>query len=93
MTRKLNSPKNAQADRQRHQKNVQASEARKRETGLACIAIWVPLDHADAFKKAAKRAVDQHMHPVSTDHEKSLIPKLWRNPRPAVDRRQEILPR
>jgi hypothetical protein len=35
--------------------------------GLVRIAVWVPHDQADAFKTAAKRAVDQHLNPVSTD--------------------------
>lgn len=82
----------AKAEKQRHLKNVQASDARKQDKGLIRIAIWVPLDQADAFKKAAKRAVDQHLNPVSTDREQSLIPKPWRNPKPAFDKRQESLP-
>jgi hypothetical protein len=72
--------------------NVQASDARKRETGLVRIAIWVPLDQADAFKQAAKRAVDQHLNPVSPDRDQSLIPKPWHDPKRTHDRWQDSLP-
>jgi len=36
------SKKALKSDRQRHLRNVKASEARKREKGLERIAIWVP---------------------------------------------------
>jgi len=84
--------RNAKADKQRHLKNVQASDARKRDMGLVRIAIWVPRDQADIFKAAAKRAVDHHLNPVSTERTIADMPKPWRNPKPAYDRRQESLP-
>jgi hypothetical protein len=92
MSRKPGSDTKTIAARQRHSKNVQASDARKREMGLARIAIWVPLYQAEAFKRDAKRAVYQYLNPVSTDRDQRLIPKPWKNPKPAFDRRQSSLP-
>ena len=92
MTRKTGSNTKTKAARQRHSKNVQASDARKREMGQVRIAIWVPLDQAEAFKQDAKRAVSHYLNPVSTDRVQSLIPKPWKNPKPAFDRRQASLP-
>jgi len=92
MSRKPSSNPKSKVARQRHLKNVQASDGRKRELGLVRIAIWVPLDQAEAFKRDAKRAVDQYLNPVSTDRDQSQIPKPWKNPKPAFDRRQDSLP-
>jgi hypothetical protein len=92
MSRKPSSDTKTKAARQRHSKNVHASDARKRELGLIRIAIWLPLDQAEAFKRDAKRAVDQYLNPVSTDLDQCLIPKPWKNPKPAFDRRQASLP-
>jgi hypothetical protein len=92
MSRKPSSSTKTNAARERHSTNVKASDARKREMGLVRIAVWVPHDQADAFKTAAKRAVDQHLNPVSTDHPSSPIPKPWHDPKPQHDRRQAQLP-
>ena len=92
MSRKPGSNTKTKTERQRHSKNVQASDARKRELGLIRIAIWVPHDQADAFKRDAKCAVDQYLNPVSTEPDQRLIPKPWKNPKPAFDRRQASLP-
>jgi hypothetical protein len=92
MSRKHGSNTKSKAARQRHSKNVQASDGRKREMGPVRIAIWVPIDRADAFKRDAKRAVDQHMSPVSTDRDQRMIPTQWRDPKPQHDRRQAQLP-
>jgi hypothetical protein len=92
MPRRPGSNTKTKAAKQRHSKNVQASDARKREMGLIRIAIWVPLDQAEAFKRDAKRAVDQYLNPVSTERDQRLIPKPWRDPKPQHDRRQTQLP-
>ena len=92
MSRKPGSSTKTNAARERHSTNVKASDARKREMGLVRIAIWVPLDQAEAFKRDAKRAVDQHLNPVSTDRDQRMIPTPWKNPKPAFDRRQASLP-
>ena len=69
-----NPKRNANADKQRHLKNVQASDARERDTGLVRIAIRVPREQADAVKHTAKRAVDHHLNPVSTDRTLANMP-------------------
>jgi vacuolar-type H+-ATPase subunit I/STV1 len=92
MSRKPGSKTKTKGARHRHSKNVQASDARKREMGLVRIAIWVPHDQAEAFKRDAKRAVGQYLNPVSTERDQSLIPTPWKNPKPAFDRRQANLP-
>jgi hypothetical protein len=66
--------RNASADKRRHLKNVQASDARDRDTSLVRIAIWVPLDQADALKRTAKRAADHRLNPISTDRTLANIP-------------------
>lgn len=83
--------KSRKADRQRHSRNVKASDARKQEKGLVRIAVWVPQDDADRFKQAAKLAVDRHLN----GHAPACmvqIPKPWRDPKPRDDNRQWALP-
>jgi hypothetical protein len=92
MSRNPGSNTKTKTARQRHSKNVQASDARKQDKGLVRIAIWVPRDQAAAFKRDAKRAVDQYLKPVCADRDQRLIPKPWKNPKPAFDRRQSSLP-
>ncbi|WP_168800327.1 hypothetical protein [Roseinatronobacter bogoriensis] len=81
------SGKALKGDRQRHLRNVKASDARKQDKGLLRIAIWVPCDEADQFKKAAKLAVDRHLMGWARVC-KVEIPKPWRDPKPKDDRRQ-----
>jgi hypothetical protein len=92
MSRKPGSNTKTKTARQRHSKNVQASDARKRKLGLVRIAIWVPLEQAEAFKRDAKCAVSQYLNPVSAERDQSLIPTPWRDPKPQHDRRQAQLP-
>lgn len=83
--------KSLKAERQRHSRNVQASDARKQDKGLVRIAVWVPQDEAEGFKRAAKLAVDRHLMgraPVRAVE----IPKPWRDPRPRDDGRQGAFP-
>lgn len=92
MSRKPGSNTKTKAARERHSKNVKASDRRKREMGLVRIAVWVPDDQADAFKRDAKGAVDKYLNPVSTDRGQRTIPTQWRDPKPQHDRRQARLP-
>jgi vacuolar-type H+-ATPase subunit I/STV1 len=92
MSRKPSSSTKTNAARERHSTNVKASDARKREMGLVRIAVWVPHDQTEAFKRDAKRAVDQYLKPVSTDRDQRTIPTQWRDPKPLHDRRHASLP-
>lgn len=79
--------KSLKAERQRHLRNVKASDARKQGKGLVRIAVWVPQSEAEGFKRAAKLAVDRHLtgrSPVRAVE----IPKPWRDPKPRDDGRQ-----
>lgn len=79
--------KSLKAERQRHLRNVRASDARKQDKGLVRIAVWVPQDEADGFKRAAKLAVDRHLT-GRTPVRAMEIPKPWRDPKPRDDGRQ-----
>ena len=84
------SRKSLKSDKQRHSRNVKASDARKRQQGLERIAVWVPSKEAARFKQAAKRAVNRHLNgevPACSVE----IPKPWRDPKPQDDRRQGSL--
>ena len=84
------SRKSLKSDKQRHSRNVKASNARKQDKGLERIAVWVPSKEAAWFKQAAKRAVDRHLNgevPACSVE----ITKPWRDPKPRDDRRQGSL--
>jgi hypothetical protein len=87
-----NTKTKTKAARERHSKNVQASDARKREMGLGRIAVWVPQSQSDSFKRAAKIAVERHLGTATAETPPLDIPKPWRNPKPQHDRRQARLP-
>lgn len=74
-------------DRQRHLRTVQASDARKQNKGLVRIAVWVPRDEMERFKRATKLAVERQLvgEPEVCAME---IPKPWRAPKPRHDSRQ-----
>ena len=78
------------SDKQRHSRNVKASDARKRQKGLERIAVWVPSKEAGRFKLAAKRAVERHLNGEVPGCVVE-IPKPWRDPKPHDDRRQGSL--
>jgi hypothetical protein len=92
MSRKPGSNTKTKAARERHSKNVKASDARKREMGLARIAVWVPRNQSDSFKRAAKIAVERHLGTAAAETPPLDIPKPWRDPKPQHDRRQARLP-
>ena len=84
------SRKSLKSEKQRHSRNVQASDARKRQKGLERIAVWVPSTEAGRFKQAAKRAVERHLGGEVPGCVVE-IPKPWRDPKPQDDGRQGSL--
>jgi hypothetical protein len=84
--------RHAKADKQWHQYNVWAPDARKQNKDLIRMGVWAPREQADRFKVAAERAVDHHLNPVRTDRTLADMPSSWRDPKAACDRRQESLP-
>jgi hypothetical protein len=92
MSRKPGSNTKTKAARERHSKNVQASDARKREMGLIRIAVWVPQSQSDSFKRSAKVAVERHLGTATVEAPPLDIPTPWRDPKPHHDRRQARLP-
>ena len=80
------------ATRVQHAVYARQSDARKRDGGLTKVYIWLPHEHADAFREMAKSVMAKHLvpppAPVFTPKPAKQVARLKR----AADQRQGSLP-